>query len=542
MNDMIRRLEEPAFLDALYRYAYRRCNTSFEAEDLCSEITLRLLRALRRGAEVRNFEAFARTVAHRTYADFCARRKRDRDALLPDGDAPGTAAAPDPIDALVDADADAALLRRILREISFLSRIHREVMVLYYLEEKSAADIARTLHISEAAVRQRLFSARNIIKKEVQTMEKTVSLQPIILEFIGTGQPLGNDPSEKVERALSKNLLYLCRREARSAKELSEQLQIPMPYIEEEIEIQLHGCNGTYGTLADAGNGKYIANILLPTPQEYQQAIAAYTRQLPDLCAALQDTVERNRQRILSFPYRSRQDNLSLPLWLLIHAASHTVVHAVRQRLQEAHFPCVTIPRRAFSVVGLTGQPALDLARQCYGMDGIEADAVAGFRHVSVSNLYSDRLEAHFHCDHNLATDPLLLLTLRSLDGLEAASLDGEGKEIAAKAIACGYLQKRGDRLLPKIVVLDAAQIEDFYGLLTDWLPDAAVKAIAAELADIIRKVVPRHLLGDYAIFNQLIASVRFTHDLLEACIETGLLAPPTQPLSAAGVLMTVTR
>ena len=39
-----------------------------------------------------------------------------------------------------------------------------------------------------------------VYKKEVQKMEnRNLSLKPINLQFVGTGSPVGNDPSEKAK-------------------------------------------------------------------------------------------------------------------------------------------------------------------------------------------------------------------------------------------------------------------------------------------------------------------------------------------------------
>ena len=52
---------------------------------------------------------------------------------------------------------------------------------------------------------------------------KNLLLKPVNLAFIGTGNPVGNDPSEKArERLLSQNLIYLCKNEAKTAASAKE--------------------------------------------------------------------------------------------------------------------------------------------------------------------------------------------------------------------------------------------------------------------------------------------------------------------------------
>jgi DNA-directed RNA polymerase specialized sigma24 family protein len=80
----IKLLSDKEFLDKLYGYAYKRCNTSYEAEDLCSDIVLMILKSIQRGGETQNFYAFAWTVAHRVYADYSEKRKLHNDTVISD--------------------------------------------------------------------------------------------------------------------------------------------------------------------------------------------------------------------------------------------------------------------------------------------------------------------------------------------------------------------------------------------------------------------------------------------------------------------------
>ena len=70
-----------------------------------------------------------------------------------------------------DNDQSEELLDAVYRQIAFLTKAYREVMILFYLDGLSTAEIAVRQNISETAVRQRLFSARKRIKSEVKEMD-----------------------------------------------------------------------------------------------------------------------------------------------------------------------------------------------------------------------------------------------------------------------------------------------------------------------------------------------------------------------------------
>ncbi len=69
-NEMLNLIGDKDFLDKMYPFSYRRCNTSHEAEDLCSDIILAVISAVYSQDSVDNFYAFAWTIARRVYADY----------------------------------------------------------------------------------------------------------------------------------------------------------------------------------------------------------------------------------------------------------------------------------------------------------------------------------------------------------------------------------------------------------------------------------------------------------------------------------------
>ncbi len=544
-DETIKKLSDQVFLDKLYGYAYHRCRTSHEAEDLCSDIILAILRAIYNGKEIQNFYAFVWTVAHRVYADYCEQRKIHSDAVIDAEYSDHILNTPEtPIDAYFEKEAEKELFSRIMREISFLSKIYRDVMILYYLDEMKIATIATSLGISETTVKQRLFSARNAIKKEVQKMEsRNLSLKPINLQFVGTGSPVGNHPREKAkERMLSQNLIYLCKNEAKTAKELSEALCVPMPYIENEIEIQCKGLNGNYGLLRDVGNGKYISNILIVEAKEYEEANSIYEKYLDEFCTCLKICVENSKDKILSFPFLNKQQDVKFVLWSLI---SHTVWDMQRHIntiLADQYFGNIAPIKRDFTTAAIAVRENEVLNMGFYGCDGVMANDLCGYSRVFFSNIYSDRIDKHFGCGHNLSTDPQILLTLHAIGGLEVNALTETEKEIAAKALECGYLRKNGTTLGPKILVFNEEDLSAFYHLFSDFDSDSKriAEKISGDIAAYIKKHLPRHLIGEYPYYNSLIASVRILHDIVEKCIKEGLLIPPENRVCAEGTFITV--
>jgi RNA polymerase sigma factor (sigma-70 family) len=544
-EDMVGRLAEKAFLDKLYGFAYRRCASSCEAEDLCSEIIVAVLASLRRNPQVHNFHAFVWTVARRVYADFCDKRRRDAETCIAtDFSQELLSVTVNPTDDYIESETERVKLRGILREISFLSKIYRDVMVLYYLDGFKTSQIAEKLGITETAVKQRLFSARNTIKKEAEKMETNHALQPVEINFIGSGTPVGNDPRTKAERVLSKNLVYLCKNTALSAGDFAEKLGVPMLFIEDEINIQLKGQNGTYGLLRKLESGKYISNVIILDQEALSAGSNAFSAHLQEFCEGIKAEIHTNREKILSFPFLSRQEDPRFVFWTLIKNQIPKLNYAVECNIKKAAaFTSLTAPGYPFSVLGIAMQQGDMPVQEWYGIDGIQAESVGsnrifGYKTVQASNVYGKRLAAHFHCGHSITADPLLMLTIRAIGGLQVSELTEIEKEYAAKALECGYLRKDGALLVPKIVVISEETKQAFYRLLDPQpIINSVAQKIAQELIVQINKHVPKHLLNEFPMYI-LASTWGLEGKVIEYCIENDILTAPENRLCAEGVLM----
>ena len=541
-NEILQLIGEQVFLDKVYQYAYRRCNTSHEAEDLCSDIILAVISAVHKQEHIDNFYAFVWTIARRVYADFSEKRSRAQQTVSIENEELSLPAKANEIDQFIEETAQREELRRIFREIAFLSKAYREVMVLYYLDEMKVADIARKLGISEAAVKQRLFSARNTVRKEVETMsERNLSLKPMTLGLIGTGNPAGNDPGEKAERMLSQNLVYACKDKAKTAKELSEELCVPMIFIEDELAIQVKGKNGSYGFLRKEGD-KYIANVLVVDESEFNEVNGIYNKYADVLCARLKQYLQENRDRFLGFPYLSEQTDLRFILWTLISESTWFIKGKVADILENKYFKDVQQPDRPFTVVAVANDGVASEDEEFYGCDGNTTYDFCGYPYVFIRSIYGKRVDAHYYCGDRIAEDPKLRLLLKSIGGLSVADLSDEQKEIAAKAIECGFLRKVGDVLEPRIVAIKKKDWDAFGKLLQGYYDslDDLCRQIAEELHGYIRSHIQKHLLGEWKFYNQLIAGSHVLHDLIETCIEEDLLTIPKNRIGPEGVLLVV--
>lgn len=539
-------LNDREFLGKLYGYAYKRCNSSHEAEDLCSDIVLTLLKSIRKNPNIDNFYAFAWVIAHRVYANFCQIRKTQSEYFIKDEYSDEIVnIQTDVIADYVESEFETFQLRKIKREIAFLSKIYRDVMIMYYLDEMKTADIAKTLRISETTVKQRLFSARNTIRKEVNDMNNNdLSLKPIRITFQGDGNPLAGEPGIKAyDRTFSQNVLYLCKDTARTAKEISETLNVPMLFAEEELEIQANGSNGTDGLLKKLPDDKYISTFIIMDYIQYKEINNFVKSKLDVFTDKMSAYIDKNKEKILDLPYLNKQKDLRFILWSLVTRMSWSMGWELVEKITNKYYKDIEETKKPYYTFGIATQKDSDWNINVYGCDGIDADSVCGYSHVHLCNIYGKRKEAQFHCGKNIATDAQILLTIKSIGGFDVKNLNEDEKEVAAKAIEAGYLKKNGDLLQPAIIVMDISTSKDFYKLASNFTDE--VKEFASSLADefnsYIIKYLPKHLYGqlDKFITHNVCG---FETDVVEKCIEKGILYIPEKMPCAEGTFMVISK
>ena len=547
-NEAMNRLADKDCLDKIYGFSYQRCNTSQEAEDLCSEIVLEVISALQKQKNVQNFYAFIWTIARRVYADFCRTQNLKKsyfDFANFDSCCVKIACSEDEITELIEQEEKSERIEKIYEEIAFLSKGFRQVMVMYYIEGLRVKKISELLNISETTVKQRLFSARNTIRREVEIMKERTSLTLNPIRLVGWSRSDATSKSKGsmwglIERELSQNLIYLCKEKPKTARELAEMLHVPMPYVEDELEIQCAGGDDEYGTMRKLKNGRYVTNIHVVDYTEFEQAADIYEKHLPEFYQIIKTNVEVNEKRILSIPYLNGKNDLSTLLSFLIPNMAVYILDRVAWALESYMAPIEPLQREytcAYVAFADNQEPDLEFYSQASALSG----PIERFKSVLIYNPYGKWLNQRIEKGHDITRDEKLKLTLRSIGGISEKQLSEEEKETAAKAIACGYMCKRKEQLEPGIIVIDKKNEQKFYKCFIDLTKNMkpVIEKIAEELGNFMKQHVPKHLINEYPAYAKLIAGWRMVSKIVDRCVDGGML-PSKKEESANGMLMIV--
>jgi RNA polymerase sigma-70 factor, ECF subfamily len=149
----------------VYRIAYAVLRRHHDAEDATQETFMRVLRYNSTLAAVENTKTWLARIAWRVAVDRSKRHARMQEIPLEDPEKPVEVATSNtPADETVSGAQFSARLEKL---IAALPSKLREPLILSTLEEMSPREVAVTLGINEAAVRSRVFRARQILKEKL---------------------------------------------------------------------------------------------------------------------------------------------------------------------------------------------------------------------------------------------------------------------------------------------------------------------------------------------------------------------------------------
>ncbi len=312
------------YMEKLFYFCLKKTGSTEEAEDLASDVTVNILSSLKKGVVPESFSAYVWRVARNRYAAWAKRKHISNETIsgadieefeLPDGFS---------LEGSLIEREETELLRR---ELAFISRSYRDILLAYYVEDRSIKDIAASLSRPEGTVKSDLFRARKILK-EGMNMARTFgikSYKPEDIDFAASGcQPSGL-PWKAVQRKIPKNILIHACNNPCTIEELSIELGIATPYMEEEVALL------EKGTLLKKLDDKYITNFFI-VDKEARLAEYAAMRKSSKQRSEMIDTIISDilpEMRALGIAKNGMSDN-DIKWWAVIHAVDFIIIQNVK--------------------------------------------------------------------------------------------------------------------------------------------------------------------------------------------------------------------
>lgn len=249
------------YVKPIFGFALKRCSSQEDAEDLSQEIVLKAFKSLLVKDDILDMGKFIWTIAHNTLSNYYRDNAKEKIGVSIETIAETLA---DPKSLLEEED-DKEVIGRLQKEIAYLSKLQRRIVIAYYFENRKQAEIAEELQVPVGTVKWHLFEAKKELKRGMEKMREAGELKfnPIKFDSWGFSGSLGSkSPSEFLRSALSQNICYMVRKEAKTIEEIADALGVSPVYVEGEVEFLEE-----YGLLLQQKD-KYIANFIIEEPTE----------------------------------------------------------------------------------------------------------------------------------------------------------------------------------------------------------------------------------------------------------------------------------
>lgn len=298
-DELIKNLTEN-YMEKLFYFCLKKTGNRTEAEDLTQDIALCVITSLNKGTFPVSFSAWVWQIARNRYSVWAKNKRKKNEALNSNdiGNFEIEDTQKDILEKIVNEE-QVALLRR---ELAFIKSDYRNIIVEYYIKNKSLREIASHLSLPTNTVKSRLFRAREILK-EGMTMAREfgkLSYKPENISFINNGlHGTNGEPWNYISRSLCKNIMLAAYRTPSTAEELAVELGVALPYMEEELSSLVSA------TLMKKNKNKYETNFFIVSA-EAQEKIYAHLRSIaPMLTNAV----------IAAMEYDIKWKNLNSPNW-----------------------------------------------------------------------------------------------------------------------------------------------------------------------------------------------------------------------------------
>ena len=317
-------------LTAIYGFAFARLYDKDMVDDLCSEIVCEIISSVDRLQNDSAFWGFAWRIAENTFRKFikknAEKQKYDNSELL------DIVYVQSVEDEYIEEDEKKRNIFLLRRELSLLSKLHREISVAYYIENKSCSEIAKEKSVSVEAVKYHLFKTRKLLKEGIgmtrKLGEKSYNPGVFKMDFWGDWNKYDNIFNRKLPGNIILSAYYV----PMTAEEISMELGVSMPYLEDELDLLEKA-----GVLKKIGN-KYQTNLVIIT-DDYEKEFVKSTK---PVYAEVADTVFKTATsvlplvRSLDFEGNDQDDNRLLFMTINMAAVNAFLSAKKRSPLGEA--------------------------------------------------------------------------------------------------------------------------------------------------------------------------------------------------------------
>lgn len=250
----------------IFGFAWSKTGDAYQAEDLSQEILTALLSIGLQNMNIDNMDAYIYRVCSYTWSKYLRKNKPHWEALNNVTQFELLRDSSDPEQEIIDRE----LHQRLRREIAYLGRQRREILVMFYYDNMTGDEIAEKLGLSSSTVRWHLQKTRKKLKERITMTGYSEIYKPVKLKVGHSGFVNKADMDGLVSDALTQNLCYICYGKAMTIEEMAAKLSVAAVYLEDRVEKLLF-----MDYLIPVGASKYQTNFFI-ADERFAMASAKY--------------------------------------------------------------------------------------------------------------------------------------------------------------------------------------------------------------------------------------------------------------------------
>ena len=251
------------YMQKIFGFALSKVMNTNKAEELASRIIFDVYMSLLRTDSVQNIDGYIYRVANNVYARYVDEEVKSRYIALDE------AGIIYEHDFMLDFEKNEDYIR-LRREISYLGRTQRKIIVMYYFDRLKQNEIAKRLNIPLGTVKWHLHDAKKQIKKKLEGKKMrehkkgTLGIKPVKLYMGMSGNAVdGKNTNYYLAKLISQNIAYAAFHEPKTITEIAEELGVSAAFIEDEVAYLEE-----YGFMDKIAGGKYQTNIFIREPSQ----------------------------------------------------------------------------------------------------------------------------------------------------------------------------------------------------------------------------------------------------------------------------------
>ncbi len=249
------------YMEEIFYYCLKKTSNEEEAKDLVQDISLNVLIAIQK-SKIENLRAYVYKIANNRYSIWAIKHARCKNIISFDDNFEIT-------NENFAKEIDNSKLNILNRELAFIEKKYRNIIVEYYINNKKISEISSFYQLNTNTVMSLLARGREKLKRGMSMARKfgTKSFNPDMIFHASSGFQPTNLPDRAMNRKIPINILCEANDNPSTAEELSMQLGIALPYMEDEINLLLDA-----ELLKKVGNKRYITNFFI-VPKECKSKI-----------------------------------------------------------------------------------------------------------------------------------------------------------------------------------------------------------------------------------------------------------------------------